>query len=178
MSGRQHRAVFYSCHHMDTVLCDTESAWHELIRLATAALCPLCELARLAEHALHHNHPHNRVTGGVIARFGDCMLPLAPGNSPQFQVTVEPAGAVTLAAQASFSSSDPVNAPWTANPDDSTGTIGTLAIGENAPTEAIMLTWVYTNEDGTTATVTAEVDITAGTVASVDITGGTINQIV
>lgn len=169
-------AITYRCHHLGIVLTFGDDETREHHRRASEILCPDCEHHRL--HGHHHQHHHNRVTGGVMSRFGDCMLPLAPGNSPQFQVTPEPAGVTTLAAQAAFSSSDPVNAPFTANPDDATGTIGTLTIGADAPVEPVTLTWVYTNADGTTATVTATVDITAGTVAATDVTGGTIAQIV
>lgn len=183
MSERQHRAVFYSCHHMDTVLCATEHEWLELVRLATATLCPLCELARLAEHVFHHPHHHNRVTGGVIARIGDCMLPIEPGSSPQFQVTPtfdQPSGGTTLAAQASWAVTGTSGATATINSDDPTGNTVTVAIPEGAAIPfSDTLTWTYTNTDGSTATAsTPLVDSTQPPPPAANVTGGTIAQIV
>lgn len=121
----------------------------------------------------------NRVTGGVMARIGDTMLPIQPGSSPQFQVTPTFSGApfALVAAQAAVSSSDTTNFPVALNTSDPTGTIFTAAIPSSAviPSggESVTVTWTYTNVDGTVATVTGTVtengidDVTGGTFAQV-----------
>jgi hypothetical protein len=130
------------------------------------------------------NKTDNRIVGGSFRQIGNPMLPIQPGNSPQFQVTptwaTPPAdGVTTKLAQASVTSSDPVNFPVALNGDDPTGLTFTAAIPATAvPTggnEAITVTWSYENADGTTATVT-------GTVTEIgivdDVTGGTFAQTV
>lgn len=121
------------------------------------------------------------VTGGHMFRTGDVMVPIAPGNSPKFQVTPLFSGAAfTLdGTKASVSSSDAVNFPVSIDlTDDAQGTTFVAVIPADAQpiggSEAITITWTYTNLDGTTATVT-------GTVTEVgivdDVTGGTFAQI-
>jgi hypothetical protein len=130
------------------------------------------------EHELHHK-PTN-VTGATIRQIGNPMalLPIAAGNSPQFQATVVPAGAPTVAAQTVWSSSDTVNAPVTANAADQTGLTATVAIPATAtPNTPFDLTYTYTNADGTTAVATASFVI-AGGGNVVNITSATISQFV
>jgi hypothetical protein len=116
------------------------------------------------------------VCGGVMSQRGDPMalLSIAPGNSPQFEVTPTPAGVTTAAANAVWSSSDTTNAPVTANSADAADLSATV----NIPSEAVagtdfVLTWTYTNADGTTATVTGSYTIVAVVEA---VTGGTMAQ--
>lgn len=170
-------AIFYRCHHMGIVLSFGDDETREHRRRASEILCEFCELERLERERRHHNHHHNRITGGVIARFGDRMLPIAPGNSPQFQVTPTPAGVPTLAAQTSWTVTGTSGATATINADDSTGSTVTVAIPEGATTPfSDTLTWTYTNADGTTAT--ASTPLVDSTQPVVDVTGGTIAQIV
>ena len=112
---------------------------------------------------------HEHVIGGNIYQLGDTnMLPIIPGNSPQFGVTPLPAGVATLAAQTEWTSADPINTPVVMNASDPTGLTATVAI----PTTAVEpvkvdLTWTYTNSDGTKVTVngvfTGATDVTGGT---------------
>ena len=107
------------------------------------------------------------------------MLPIQPGNSPQFQITPEFSGPpfTPLAASASVVSSDPANFPVVL---DTTGLVITAAIPAGAtPTggsEAITVTWTYVNLDGSVATVVGTVTET-GIVVS-NIVGGSFAQIV
>jgi len=120
----------------------------------------------------------NRVLGGVMSEIGDPMalLPIAPGNSPQFEVTPTPAGVTTVAANAVWSSSDTTNAPVTANASDPTGLSATVNIPSTATVgTSFTLNWVYTNADGTTATATGSYTIIA---LVTDVTGGTMAQVV
>jgi hypothetical protein len=136
-------------------------------------------IVRENRHALHHILrilAPNRVLGGEMSEIGDPMalLPIAPGNSPQFEVTPTPAGVTTLLAQSAWTSSDTTNAPVTANASDPTGLSATV----NIPATAVVgtsftLTWTYTNADGTTAPVTANFTIVA---LVLDVTGGTLVQ--
>lgn len=101
------------------------------------------------------------------------MLPIAPGFSPVFTATPTPAGtALGPGIVASFTSSDPVNAPVTS---DASGLVGTV----NIPTTAVVgtsftLTCTAVNADGTTATGSASFTIVA--VPPADVTGFTIAQ--
>jgi hypothetical protein len=125
-------------------------------------------------------HKKPNVTGATIHQIGNPMslLPIAAGNSPQFQATVVPAGAPTVAAQTVWSSSDSVNAPVTVNSADQTGLTATVAIPATAtPNTPFDLTYTYTNADGTTAVATASFVIAAGGNV-VNITSATIAQIV
>jgi hypothetical protein len=120
------------------------------------------------------------LTGGTFRQIGSLMVPIQPGNTPVFQVTPTFSGApfTTTAADAAVSSSDPTNFPVELVPSDATGLTFQAPIPTTAtPTggsEAITVTWTYTNTDGTTATVT-------GTVTELgivdDVTGGTFAQI-
>ena len=124
------------------------------------------------------------VTGGSFRQIGTPMLPITPGNSPQFAVTPTFSGAplTTAAAQAAVASSDPANFPVALNPSDPTGLTFTAAIPVTAtPTggsESITVTWTYRNPDGTVATVTGTVTETGIVTAPDDVVGGTISQIV
>jgi hypothetical protein len=108
------------------------------------------------------------------------LLPIEPGNTVVFQVTPTFTGApfATLAAQASIASSDTTNFPVELVPTDTTGLTFQSAIptGATIPTggEAVTVTWIYTNTDGTTATVTGTVT-EQGIVD--DVSGGTFAQI-
>jgi len=139
------------------------------------------ELRELLRWLLCHRNHHDNVTGGFISQGDTPMVTITPGNTPKFQVTPAFSGAAfTLeAAQASITSSDPVNFPVELDPTDTTGTTFEAAIPATAviPTggEAITITWTYTNLDGTNADVT-------GTVTELgivdDVTGGTFAQVV
>ena len=127
----------------------------------------------------------NRVLGGVMTQIGDPVLPIAVGNSPQYQVTPTwatppAAGETTLLAQASIASSDPTDFPVALNSTDPTGT--TFTLGPIPPQDTIgegdTITWEYTNTDGTTASVVGTVTIVNGVpVITDDVTGGTFTQI-
>ena len=107
------------------------------------------------------------------------LVPLSPGNSPQFQVTPTPAGVTTLAANTSWMSSDPVNFPVSMNADDPTGLTATVNIpASETVTESVTLAWSYTNSDGTVANATASFNLVSGVAEAVDVTGGTLAQIV
>ena len=111
------------------------------------------------------------------------MLPITPGNSPQFAITPTFSGAAftTLASAASVVSSDPVNFPITLDPTDLTGLNMTAVIPTTAtPTggsEAITVTWTYVNVDGSVATVFGTVTET-GIVPASNVTGGSFAQTV
>ena len=108
------------------------------------------------------------------------LVPIQPGQTPVFQVTPTFSGAAftTNAAQASVTSSDTTNFPVQLVASDPTGLTFEAPIPATAsPTggsEAITVTWTYTNTDGTKAEVT-------GTVTELgivdDVTGGTFAQI-
>ena len=108
------------------------------------------------------------------------LLPIEPGNTPVFQVTPTFSGAAfaLVAAQAAITSSDPVNFPVALVASDPTGTTFEAAIpsGATIPTggESVSISWVYTNTDGTVATVTGTVT-EQGIVD--DVTGGVFAQI-
>lgn len=123
----------------------------------------------------------NRVLGGVMTQIGDPMLPIQPGNTVKFLVTPTFSGDpfVLLAAQAAISSSDPTNFPAVLDPTDPTGATFEAAIPADAViptgTEAVVITWTYTNADSTVATVTGTV--TENGIVD-DVTGGTFAQVV
>jgi len=113
----------------------------------------------------------NRIDGFVISQQETPMLPIAPGNSPVFTATPEPAGAVP-SVPPTWISSDETNAPITV---DATGLVATVAIPEAATVGAsFVLTISYTNADGTVATGSTSQTIVAKPVP--DITGFTIEQ--
>jgi hypothetical protein len=130
----------------------------------------------LLREILRYLMQYNRVLGGVMTQAGDPMalLPIAPGNSPQFEVTPLPAGVTTLATSTAWTSSDTVNAPVTQNASDPTGLSATVNLPSTAAVGGTFtLTWTYTNADGTTATATATFTIVA---LVTDVTGGSIAQ--
>lgn len=109
------------------------------------------------------------------------MNPIAPGNTVKFQVSPTFSGEpFTLdGTRASVTSSDTTNFPVSLDlTNDATGTTFESVIPADAqPTggsEAIVITWTYTNLDGVVATV-------QGTVTELgitdDVTGGTFAQI-
>ena len=120
------------------------------------------------------------LTGGAFRQIGNPMVAIQPGQTPKFLVTPTFSGAAftTNAAQAAVTSSDPANFPVNLDPSDPTGLTFDAPIPATAnPTggsEAITVTWQYTNTDGTVATV-------SGTVTELgivdDVTGGTFAQI-
>jgi hypothetical protein len=143
----------------------------------------LHELNYLLKQVVHllHNRMKYSVTGGMIFRIGDLMVPISPGNAPKFQVSPTFSGAAfTLdGTKAAIESSDPTNFPVALDlAGDPTGTTFVADIPATAtPTggsEAVVITWTYTNTDGAVATVT-------GTVTEVgivdDVTGGTFAQV-
>jgi hypothetical protein len=120
------------------------------------------------------------LTGGTF-RQEQPMVAIQPGQTPKFLVAPTFSGAAftTNAAQASVSSSDPANFPVELDPSDPTGLTFDAPIPATAnPTggsEAITVTWQYTNEpDGVVATVTGTVT-EEGIVD--DVTGGTFAQV-
>jgi hypothetical protein len=145
----------------------------------------LHELRMLAHEILKFISPFppSTVVGGRFQQSGDPMLPITPGNSPQFAITPTFSGAAftTLASAASVVSSDPVNFPITLDPTDLTGLNMTAVIPITAtPTggsEAITVTWTYVNVDGSVATVVGTVTET-GIVPASNVTGGSFAQTV
>lgn len=139
------------------------------------------KLVRELVNILRHKFKSN-VTGGVMTRIGDIMLPISPGNAPKFLVTPTFSGAAfTLdGTKAAITSSDPANFPVAL---DLTGDPQGLTFVADIPatatpvggSEVITITWTYTNLDGVVATV-------SGTVTEVgivdDVTGGTFAQVV
>jgi len=143
----------------------------------------LHELNYLLKQVVHllHTRTKYKVTGGMIFRLGDPMVPISPGNAPKFQVSPTFSGeAFTLdGAKAAVESSDPANFPVALDlAGDPTGATFVADIPADAqPTggsEAVTVTWSYTNLDGVVATVT-------GTVTEVgltdDVVGGTFTQV-
>ncbi len=120
-----------------------------------------------------------RVLGGVMTQLGDtnmALLPIAPGNSPQFGVKPLPDGVTTFSAQTVWTSDDTVNAPVTINATDPTGLTATVNIPATAQVNKnFTLTWTYTNKDATTATASVTFTIVP---LVVDVTGGVLTQIV
>lgn len=150
---------------------------HETNRLLREMSRSLREIVRALKSETHHDN----VLGGSVARTGDTMFPIQPGNTPVFQVTPTFSGAAftTVAANASVTSSDTTNFPVELVPGDATGLTFQAPIPATATpvagSETITITWTYTNTDGTVATVTGTVTET-GIVAD-DVTGGTFAQI-
>jgi hypothetical protein len=107
------------------------------------------------------------------------LLPIAPGNSPQFQVqSLVPANAVPVASASVFSiNPNTSGSVATQNTSDPTGLTVTVAIpaGATVPFSDVLI-WTYTNADGTIATTSAP--LTDSTQPAVDVTGGTLVQIV
>lgn len=146
------------------------------------------EEARKTNRLLHEliciagkDKSHDNVVGGSITRTGDTMNPIAAGNTVKFLVSPTFSGApfTLVGAQAAVTSSDPTNFPVSLDlVGDPTGaTFESVIPSTAAPvggSEAITVTWTYTNADGTVATVT-------GTVTEVgivdDVTGGTFAQV-
>jgi hypothetical protein len=145
----------------------------------------LFELVYLAREILREMRVSNQtpVTGGEIRRIGNIAMgttlpTLGPGVTATFEVTPTPAGVVTIAKNAVWSSSDPANFPAVQDPTDTTGNTADVTIPQSdTGTENVTLTWTYTNADGTVATASAVFDLVGGTVAAVDVTGGTIARI-
>lgn len=125
------------------------------------------ENRHLLRRLLHHS-PHNRIDGFVIVRETP-MNPITPGTSAIYTAVPVPAGAVP-STPPTWVSSDPTNAPVTA---DSTGLIGTVEAV--APT-TFTLTVSYTNEDGTVATGTVTDEVVAATPPVNDITSFTVSR--
>lgn len=141
----------------------------------------LREMNCLLRHLFRSLTSH-RVLGGVMSKVGDPMQLIAPGSTPQFAVTPTPADVVTVAAQAAWASSDPVNAPVTPNASDPTGLTATVDLSENiAIGSEVTLTWTYTNADGSTAIVEGVFPVVAVAPPPpppvTDVTGGTMAQV-
>ncbi len=94
-------------------------------------------------------------------------MPFAAGATAVIDFTPVPAGAVPAPGDLpTLTSSDPVNAPVTA---DSTGLVATVNFAANAPAGDYTITCNYTNPDGIVATP----GTFTGTIAAPDITGFT-----
>lgn len=97
------------------------------------------------------------------------MVPLAPGQSPQFTATPVPAGSDLGGVVPTWTSSDPTNAPVTAD-----GLVATVALSASIPLDtSVTLTISATSADGT-QTATGSVTFTvvaapAGFPASFDV---------
>lgn len=124
------------------------------------------ELLRTIRQILQHN-----IQGGRIRRIGDTMTPINPGSAPQYAVTVTPADATFIASDSVWTTSDETNAPITPSDD---GKSVVVNIPSTAPLgSTFVITWSYTNADGTTATAAVTETIVAPVV---DVTGGTVAQ--
>jgi len=142
----------------------------------------LYELRMLVHEILKSvNHPYSEVTGGSFHQTGDTMLPISPGNSPQFAITPTFTGdpVLTLRASATILSSDPVNFPIAFEDSDTTGlnliaVIPTTAVIPGG-SEAITVTWTYTNTSGSVVTVVGNVTET-GIVPVSEVNGGSFAQ--
>ncbi len=106
------------------------------------------------------------------------LVPIAPGNTPVFKVTPTFSGApfAPVAANASVTSSDPVNFPVELVPADATGLSFQATIPNTVKvTETVSVVWRYANADGTTAVVGGTVTLVPAAPAD-DITGGGFTQ--
>ena len=158
--------------------------FHQEILQAVSKLERLLREQRDLQRAiLYHLNPAYRVIGGTFQQIpvGGNMVAIEPGQSPKFQVTPTFSGPpfVLDGANAAVSTSDSVNAPAELDlTDDPTGATFILnltpdvVIGPDG--EPIVVTWTYTNEDGTVASVQGTVT-EEGIVD--DVTGGTFAQI-
>ena len=147
----------------------------EVVGLLREEVCLLRQIVK------HLPPLDDRVLGGVISQIGDnSMVPIQPGQTPKFQVTPTFSGAPFAldGTKATVTSSDPTNFPVALDPSDPQGLTFDAAIPADAQpvggSEAITVTWTYTNTDGVVATV-------SGTVTELgitdDVTGGTFAQI-
>jgi hypothetical protein len=105
----------------------------------------------LLKEILHRLPPPNRIVRFVITRQGDTLMGfplLTPGTSAVYTATPVPSTAVP-STPPTWTSSDTVNAPVTA---DATGLIGTVDVPSTAVPATFTLTVSYTNSDGTVAT--------------------------
>lgn len=139
----------------------------------------LLEDLRVLLHAIQQliselKHKANRIERFVISQLEIHMLPIAPGNSPEFTATPVPATSVP-ATPPTWTSSDTTNAPITVDP---TGLIATVNIPETAVVGTdFSLTVSYINPDGTVATGSVSLTIVAPPPPpSPDITAFTIEQ--
>ena len=122
--------------------------------------------------------PPTDITGGSIHQTGDPMVPIAPGNTPQYTVTPTPADASPAVATASVFTvvaSDP-SITVAQDPSVASGLacLLTLPAALTVPFNGT-ITWNYTNADGVAATP-ATIDFSDTTTPVVDITGGTLAQ--
>jgi hypothetical protein len=136
------------------------------------------ELFKLLRH--HHHRPATSVT---IHRTGDHMLPIAPGNAPQFQAVLQPANAGPfVAANVAWSVSGDPGASVAQNASDSTGLTATLSLSSSVVVGATLtLSVTVTNQDGSTVSATDTLTVVSGTTpppAFVPATGAVIQQIV
>jgi hypothetical protein len=116
------------------------------------------------------------VTGFSIKQTGDPDMALTapdPGATLVFTATPTPAGsALPAGVVPTWTSSDPTNAPVTADP---TGLIGTVILSSSITVgESVTLTITATLPDGTTPT--GSTTFTVGATPPVEVTGFTIVQ--
>ena len=151
--------------------------------IAAALIEEVRKVVRLLERIDRRlENEFNRVLGGVITQQGDPdMNPIQPGQTVKFLVTPTFSGVpfALVGAQAAVTSSDPTNFPVSIDlTDDPTGATFESVIPSTATpvggSEAITVTWTYTNTDGTVATVSGTV--TENGIVD-DVTGGTFAQI-
>jgi hypothetical protein len=139
------------------------------------------ELLRIEREQLELLHEillviRRNVTGGRIRQTGaGIMVPFAPGQAPQFQVTVTPTGVAVNPASSVWTVSGAITTVASVDP---TGTIATVDIPSTASVGTeFTLVWTYTNADATTATAEYVATIVAAVLPTPDITGGVIAQI-
>lgn len=105
-----------------------------------------------------------RITGFDVE---EDVMPFAAGATAVIEFVPVPAGAVPASGDVpTITSSDPTNAPVTA---DATGLVATVNFAANAPAGDYTITCSYTNPDGVVATP----GTFTGTIAAPDITGFT-----
>lgn len=144
----------------------------EQIELQHRILEALHRIIHLLEHRLPV--PPIPITHFKIKEIDMPLAPIAPGFSPQFTATPQPAGTVLNPAQPIpvWTSSDTTNSPVTV---DSTGLVATVAIPTTAVVGTVFqLSVSYTNADGTTASGSASFTIVAA--PPMDVTGFSIAQ--
>jgi hypothetical protein len=142
----------------------------------------VCEMRKSNEQGQEHTRLLRRILHAVEPRFpisfslqqsGEIMVPLDPGQSPQFTATPTPDGSSLGAVVPTWTSSDPANAPVTA---DATGLVATVALSASIAVGAsVTLTVSATSTDGTQS-ATGTFTFTIGAPPPAFPTGFTIAQ--
>lgn len=140
------------------------------------------ELENLKREFHHHHHHHCPATSVRIHRIGDHMLPIAPGNAPQFQAVLQPINAGPfVASNVAWTVSGDPGASVAKNASDTTGLTATLSLSSAVVVGATLTLQVtVTNQDGSTVSATDTLTVVAGVTPPppfVPATGAVINQI-